>query len=175
LQALEQAILSINKGSAMAPGPLNPNDPIAVIERVTGILQKLNLPSGPAAALPANSGTASAEQLQQAMNVILAIAGRAQPVLGQVNGALGQTIGNLLNGKKAAIGIGGSLLTSLLSAAAASPQASGLGGVVQLLATSVPGLGQFALPIFLAMTVWGVLGKFEKWNQGTAPLPKAQV
>jgi lysozyme family protein/peptidoglycan hydrolase-like protein with peptidoglycan-binding domain len=175
LQALEQAILSINKGSAMAPGPLNPNDPIAVIERVTGILQKLNLPSGAAAALPANSGTASAEQLQQAMNVILAIAGRAQPVLGQVNGALGQTIGNLLNGKKAAIGIGGSLLTSLLSAAAASPQAGGLGGVVQLLATSVPGLGQFALPIFLAMTVWGVLGKFEKWNQGTAPLPKAQV
>src|SRR5262249_1446747 len=34
------------------------------------------------------------------------------PPLGQVNGALGQTIGNLLNGKKTAIGVIGALATS---------------------------------------------------------------
>jgi len=175
LQALERAILSINNGAATSIAPINPNDPVAVIERVLGVLQKMNLPSATGAAIPAGSGTPSAEQLQQLMNVILAITGQTKPPLGQVNGALGETIGNLLNGNKTAIGIGGSLLTSLLSAAAASPQTGGLTGIVQLIATSVPGLGQFALPVFLAMTAWGVLGKFEKWSQGTAPPPKPQV
>jgi hypothetical protein len=37
--------------------------------------------------------------------------------------------------------------------------------------TPAAGLSGFAMPIFLAMTVWGVLGKLEKWSQGTAPLP----
>ena len=35
--------------------------------------------------------------------------------MGQVNGALGETLGNLLNGKKTAIGIVGTALTSVLS------------------------------------------------------------
>jgi lysozyme family protein/peptidoglycan hydrolase-like protein with peptidoglycan-binding domain len=175
LQALEQAILAMNNSTATPQAPVNPNDPVAIIERVLGILQKMKLPSATGAAIPAGSGTPSAEQLQQLMNVILAMTGQTKPPLGQVNGALGETIGNLLNGNKTAIGIGGSLLTSLLSAAAASPQTGGLTGIVQLIATSVPGLGQFALPIFLAMTAWGVLGKFEKWSQGTAPPPKMQV
>ena len=30
-------------------------------------------------------------------------------------------------------------------------------------------LGQVALPVFLALTAWGVLGKFEKWTQPVAP------
>jgi hypothetical protein len=50
--------------------------------------------------------------------------------------------------------------------------------LVKLLAPivgAVPGLGQVALPIFLAMTAWGVLGKIEKWAQGTAPPPKPQT
>jgi hypothetical protein len=34
------------------------------------------------------------------------------------------------------------------------------------IATLIPGLSQFALPLFLAVTAWGVLGKFEKWAQG---------
>jgi hypothetical protein len=36
--------------------------------------------------------------------------------------------------------------------------------------TPAAGLSGFAMPIFLAMTAWGVLGKFEKWER-TAPLP----
>ena len=92
-----------------------------------------------------------------------------------MNGALGETIGNLLNGKKTAIGIGGSLITSLLAAVTSSPNAGGLAGLLGTIATSVPGLSQFTLPIFLAITAWGVLGKIEKWSQGTAPPPKPQV
>ena len=48
--------------------------------------------------------------------MINAVIGQAQPQLGQVNGALGATVGNLLNGKKTAIGIFGALLTKLLAA-----------------------------------------------------------
>jgi hypothetical protein len=44
-----------------------------------------------------------------------------------------------------------------------------------LLATLTPaaGLSGFALPVFLGMTAWGVLGKMEKWAQGTAPPPRS--
>ena len=108
-------------------------------------------------------------------DLITAVVGQTKPLLGQVNGALGETIGNLLNGKKTAIGIGGSLITSLLAAVTSSPNAGGLAGLFGTIATSVPGLSQFTLPIFLAITAWGVLGKLEKWSQGTAPPPKPQV
>jgi hypothetical protein len=93
-------------------------------------------------------------------------------VLGQVNGALGETIGKLLDGKKTALGIGGSVLTALLSSVTASPNAGGIAGLLGTIVSAVPGLGQFAMPISLALTAWGVLGKFEKWAQGTAPPPK---
>jgi hypothetical protein len=32
-------------------------------------------------------------------------------------------------------------------------------------------LSPFAMPVFLAMSAWGILSKFEKWAQGTAPPP----
>ena len=35
---------------------------------------------------------------------------------------------------------------------------------------AVPTWGE--LPIFLGLAAWGVLGKMEKWAQGTAPPPK---
>jgi hypothetical protein len=109
--------------------------------------------------------------LRKAIEVLSAIVSPgtdgSQP-LGQVNGALGDTIGQLLNGKKTAIGVGGALLTSILSQV---PATSGLG---QVLAPLIPsaGLSPFAMPIFLGLSAWGVLGKFEKWSQGTAPPPR---
>jgi hypothetical protein len=51
------------------------------------------------------------------------------------------------------------------------PAGSGLGQVLALLTPAV-GLSPFAMPIFLAIAAWGILGKFEKWAQGTAPPPK---
>lgn len=93
-------------------------------------------------------------------------------MLGQVNGALGETVGKLLDGRKTALGIGGSLLTALLSSVTASPNAGGLAGLLGTIVTAVPGISQFAMPISLALAVWGVLGKMEKWSQGTAPPPR---
>lgn len=87
--------------------------------------------------------------------------------LGPVNGALGQTIGNLLNGNKSAIGIIGALITSVLQVV--GPNAS------TILPFLSPGtLGGVALPVFLAITAWGVLGKMEKWNQAAAAPAQSQ-
>jgi hypothetical protein len=106
------------------------------------------------------------------MEIVTTLMGKdAAPPLGQVNGALGDTIGNLLNGKKAALGIGGALITSLLSAVTATPGSGGLAGLLGTVVTAVPGLSQFAMPVFLALSAWGALGKLEKWAQGTAPPP----
>jgi lysozyme family protein/peptidoglycan hydrolase-like protein with peptidoglycan-binding domain len=170
LQVLEQMILSLNNATTL-PGSTNPSDPVSIVERVLGMAGKINVqPGAGTTTTPVAAGAPSAAQLKQVIDMITAVGGKAEQGLGQVNGALGETIGNLLNGKKTAMGIGGSLITSLLAAITSSPNAGGLAGLLGTVATSVPGLSQFALPIFLAMTAWGVLGKFEKWSQGIVQL-----
>jgi hypothetical protein len=69
----------------------------------------------------------------------------------------------MLNGKNTALGIGGSLATTLLHQwpALSGPLSAALG----LGSTAV---APFMLPIFLAITGWGVLGKMEKWTQNIA-------
>jgi lysozyme family protein/peptidoglycan hydrolase-like protein with peptidoglycan-binding domain len=146
------------------------SDPVGIVERLLAAIQKAAPKPGTTPSAPVSPDV---DQLQKAIALLTAILGKSP--LGQVNGALGETIGNLLNGKKTAIGIGGSLITSLLAAISSSPNAGGLAGLLGTIASSVPGLSQFALPIFLAMTAWGVLGKFEKWSQGTAPPAKPKV
>ena len=59
--------------------------------------------------------------------------------LGQVNGALGQTIGNLLNGKKTALGLLGAVATPLLTQASTS---TALAPVLAML-TPAAGLERF--------------------------------
>ncbi len=160
--------------SSTAPSTL-PSDPVSLVERLLAIIQKATPPPG---TTPSATVSPDVDQLQKAIGLLTAIMGTAKdgkPPLGQVNGALGETIGNLLNGKKTAIGIGGSVITSVLAAVTSSPNAGGVAGLLGTIATSVPGLSQFALPIFLATSAWGVLGKMEKWAQGTAPPPKPQV
>jgi peptidoglycan L-alanyl-D-glutamate endopeptidase CwlK len=149
--------------------PSSPNDLPALIERVMTFVQKVQPPGTTTPTVP---GSEQGDQLRRALDLLKTIVapgtdGQALP-LGQVNGALGQTIGKLLNGKKTAIGLLGGVLTPIL---ANVPAASGLGGVLALL-TPIAGLSGFALPVFLALTAWGVLGKFEKWSQGTAPAPR---
>jgi peptidoglycan L-alanyl-D-glutamate endopeptidase CwlK len=93
------------------------------------------------------------------------------PPLTKVNGALGSTIGNLLDGKKSAIGIIGSVLTALLgavapaapgAAAGAAGAAGGLMSILSTLGVAVP----YLQPIMLGLAAWGVLGKFDKWRVG---------
>jgi peptidoglycan hydrolase-like protein with peptidoglycan-binding domain len=146
------------------------NDPVSLVERVVSILQKVN--PKPVTTTPI-AGPPPVDQLKQAVDLLTAILGKGgTPPLGQVNGALGETIGNLLNGKKTALGISVATITSMLAGVTSSPDAGGLAGLLGTVATSVPGLSKFALPLSLAITAWGVLGKFEKWNQGTAPPPQ---
>lgn len=163
LQSLAQAL----QGGATAPVGTTPalNNPVSVLGQLLSLITK-TAPATTTATNPAPAG-----QLKQVVDLLSAMLGN-KPVLGQVNGALGETIGKMLDGKKTALGIGGSLITALLSAVTASPNAGGLAGLLGTIASAVPGLSQFALPISLALTAWGVLGKLEKWAQGTAPPPK---
>jgi len=87
--------------------------------------------------------------------------------LGQVNGALGQTIGNLLDGKKSAIGVIGAAATSILSAAP-SDTAVGQFAAEAVKISGLTAPGSTFLPLFLALAAWGVLGKMEKWNAASA-------
>lgn len=145
------------------------NDPISLFERLFSLVNKAAPMPGPVT--PTNP--APVDQLRQVVDLLSTLLNKdGQPVLGQVNGALGDTIGKLLDGKKTALGIGGSLITALLSSVTASPDAGGIAGLLGTIVSAVPGLGQFAMPISLALTAWGVLGKLEKWAQGTAPPPK---
>jgi hypothetical protein len=163
LQSLAQAL----QPGATAPviATPTPNNPVSVLGQLLSLITK----TAPGTTTVANP--APTDQLKQVIDLVSALLTN-QPVLGQVNGALGETIGKMLDGKKTALGIGGSLITALLSSVTASPSAGGLAGLLGTIATSVPGLSQFALPISLALTAWGVLGKMEKWAQGTAPPPK---
>lgn len=161
-----------------APGgatPTNGNtlpatsDPISLFERLFSLVNKTAPMPGPVS--PTNP--APVDQLKQVVDLLSTLLNKdGKPVLGQVNGALGETIGKMLNGKKTALGIGGSVLTALLSSVTASPNAGGIAGLLGTIVSAVPGLGQFAMPISLALAAWGVLGKLEKWAQGTAPPPK---
>jgi hypothetical protein len=118
---------------------------------------------------PSGQQGPTADQVQQFIKVFTPLIGGVAGTsggLGQVNGALGDTIGNLLNGKKSAIGIIGAMVTAVLQAVGPS-----LPTVLPLVG-SFAGLGQAALPIFLAIAAWGVLGKLEKWQLPATTQPK---
>lgn len=107
---------------------------------------------------------------------------KADPALTPVNGALGKTIGEALDGRKTAIGIIGLLATTVLPiffpqlapiTAAVGPVVEAIGtvgGAVTTVTTDAPAQGGLvgtlmaaATPVFAALTGWGVLGKVEKW------------
>ncbi|WP_407186841.1 peptidoglycan-binding protein [Bradyrhizobium centrosematis] len=174
LEDLAQVLRPSSGGTtlpATIPGNTLPaiNDPINLFERLFSLVNK----AAPMPAPATPTAPAPVDQLKQVVDLLGALLNKdGKPMLGQVNGALGETIGKLLDGKKTALGIGGSLITALLSSVTASPNAGGIAGLLGTIVSAVPGLGQFAMPISLALAAWGVLGKLEKWAQGTAPPPK---
>jgi len=164
-------VAAIERKLSLRPGeelPSGPTDIAAWLERLVTLVERLKAQR---ATTTPPAATQQTDQLRKALELLttMLVPGTdGKPPLGQINGALGQTLGNLLNGKKTAIGVFGAALTSILSQV---PVESGLGQVLALLTPAV-GLSPFAMPIFLAILAWGVLGKFEKWAQGTAPPPR---
>lgn len=118
--------------------------------------------AAPGSAMPQDQADAIAAILRQ---ILESSAGK--PSLTPVNGALGQTIGKLLDGRKSFIGIIGSVLSSLLSPSAGVGGTTVLGPLAALLpgalGTFLSGVAPVLLPIFLALTAWGGLGKLDKY------------
>ena len=163
------AIESKLRPTVPGPIPSGPTDLIALLERLVMLIEKLK---GMRPMMDPSSGLSPTDRLRKTLDLLQAIlspgaAGKTQP-LGQVNGALGQTIGNLLDGKKTAIGLLGAVATPLLTKAS---ETATLGPLLGALTPAI-GLSGFALPVFLGLTAWGVLGKMEKWSHGTAPPPR---
>jgi len=165
------------------PGAMRGSDDVTtLLERIVPLVEKLqgqgmpgSLPGLTPGGMPGVTPIATPQPAQfgKALDLLKTLLGPGadgKPLgLGQVNGALGQTIGNLLNGKKTAIGLLGAVITPMLTQASAT---TALAPILAML-TPAAGLAPFTLPIFLGLTAWGVLGKMEKWSQGTAPRPRA--
>ncbi|NKJ92817.1 glycoside hydrolase family protein [Rhizobium leguminosarum bv. viciae] len=103
------------------------------------------------------------------------LASSSDPQLTPVNGALGKTIGTMLDGRKTAIGILGLLVTTILPiffpqlapiVRAAEPLLNAATSAAASTAQtdSLPReLVTAAYPVFAALTGWGLTGKVEKW------------
>jgi peptidoglycan L-alanyl-D-glutamate endopeptidase CwlK len=84
------------------------------------------------------------------------------PPLTPVNAALGEGIGNLLNGRKTAIGLVGTLLAVLV------PELATLFDPDSQMATTVTETANIVKPVAITTALWGILGKVEKWVQETS-------
>lgn len=97
--------------------PLPANDISAIIQLLLKVAQGQNAAPGsvvPPAPAPALDPADPTKQLiDEILKLVLPQVTKQIPQLGQVNGALGQTIGELLNGKKTAIGLFGTLASWL--------------------------------------------------------------
>ncbi|MDX8501918.1 peptidoglycan-binding protein [Mesorhizobium sp. VK4C] len=167
LDTIEAIIRSMAGGTIADQGLANvaggqPRSELAdILGALGGAVQRIQT------AIPASDSATPEDRLRKALGLLttaLVPGTKVEAPLGQVNGALGQTVGQLLDGKKSAIGIIGAVLTQLL---AHVPAGTGLGQVLTLL-TPAAGLSPYTMPIFLGLAAWGVLGKLEKWAQGKA-------
>lgn len=105
--------------------------------------------------------------------VILPDNSAATNKLTPVNAALGPFIGKLLDGRKSGFGLVGSLLSALFlpvpgQAGAAAEILSPLAALLPAaLGTTLTSLSPVMLPIFIALLIWGIMGKFDKYARAT--------
>ena len=174
--AIKQLLDQLQKGGGIQI-PVPGNDLTTTLKQVANILQKINI--APKSTLPTSTQPQDqAAQLQKILDFVSGLVnpgGKSLP-LGQVNGALGETIGNLLNGNKTAIGLIGTLLTgwpSSVPALTPGTTASGLIGLLQLITGSIPGLSGFTMPLFLVLTAWARLARLRNGRKAPRPLLQA--
>ncbi|MGO7274683.1 glycosyl hydrolase 108 family protein [Rhizobium ruizarguesonis] len=106
----------------------------------------------------------AASDLEKTIGPILPPNSAATTELTPVNGALGQWLGKLLDGRKSALGIIAAVVSALFL-----PAQTTAGGTGSVLGDLIPYVGMFfakaspiALPISLGLTLWGLLGKQDK-------------
>jgi hypothetical protein len=104
LKALETMIQTLSSplGTPLGTPATTSNDPINTLERFITVVQKAGVPQqNVTATVPV---APNIDQLKQIIDPITKLFGTdARQPLGQMNGALGQTIGSLLDGKKTAL------------------------------------------------------------------------
>lgn len=105
--------------------------------------------------------------------VILPDNSAATNKLTPVNAALGPFIGRLLDGRKSGLGLVGALLSALFlpaqgSAGSVAEMLSPLAALLPAaLGTTLTSLSPVTLPIFLALLIWGFMGKMDKYARAT--------
>jgi peptidoglycan L-alanyl-D-glutamate endopeptidase CwlK len=95
-------------------------------------------------------------EIENAVKQINHVPNPAKPPLTTVNGALGETVGRMLDGRKTAIGVIGTVLTSAFTTAQG---AGSLPAMLGPLAAVVP----YLQPVLIGLAIWGGFGKFDKW------------
>jgi hypothetical protein len=107
------------------------------------------------------SGKIDAAKLQELLKTLDPAAEGLTPV----NNMLGTTLGKLLDGRKTAIGVIGSLALFLLGGTTGAPEltAQNFGSILGPLTGAVGSASPYLLPITAATTLWGILGKIDKW------------
>lgn len=138
---------------------VNTSEIAAIAEAVRRLEQQILGVTG--AGTADNAVTPILTQVQEIDSAIKSLS-QAKAPLTPVNAALGQTIGSLLNGKKSVIGIFGALAAALASGAPAGGPAAQMSGAVTSLLPFLTGASGPLLPVFIALTAWGFLGKVEK-------------
>ena len=158
-------LIGIKHGDAKPADDTRPKDDLtAALGQLVDFVKSLEDGKKPAPDATTDDPAAKLRKVVDLINAILGASGK--PPLGPVNGMLGDTIGNLLNGKKSMLGIVGAVLTQILGAAGPG---SALEPIIAVGAKlGLAGLSGPAMPIFLALSAWGVLGKLEKWVQTIA-------
>jgi hypothetical protein len=162
--------LIANKTTTAAPQP-QPDPLQALLQQVLASLQSATKPTPPATTPPASQTNDLVKNIAGLLKTFMDTLNEgttpAGGQLGPVNGALGDTIGNLLNGKKSGLGIIGALLSSVLPTLL--PLITSNAGIIGPI-SAASGIG---LPISLALAAWGALGKLEKWsgNSSAPPTP----
>lgn len=136
----------------------------AKMDQILAILGGILAPKSPDPAPDGEPNDETNSERLKAIQEFIAKFSQGTPPLTPVNGALGTTIGNLLNGRKSAIGLIGSVLTSIIGQSSNTSVLGKLVGAVTGALPALSGLSGPLLPIFLAMAAWGILGKQEKWN-----------